>query len=195
VNVGVFLTEVVMKPGQVERFVFAYGLIPNQVESAPLDAAVRLFTSMFIHGGWLHILGNMWIFFIFGDNVEDRMGRVRFLVFYLVCGIAGGLLHVFFYRNSGVPVVGASAAISGVLGAYFLMFPHSRVLTLVPVFIFPLFVELPAMLFLALWFFLQLLSGHLALQGGAAAEGVAWWGHIGGFVTGMILHRLFLWRR
>jgi membrane associated rhomboid family serine protease len=145
-------------------------------------------TSMFMHGGWMHIIGNMWSLWIFGDNVEDRMGRGGFLLFYLLSGLTAGAVHVVTNPASTVPTVGASGAIAGVMGAYLLLFPHSSVVTLVPVFFFMHVVEIPAVFFLGFWFFLQLFSGTLALAAaGAQAGGVAWWAHIGGFVVG------FLW--
>jgi membrane associated rhomboid family serine protease len=150
-------------------------------------------TSMFLHGGWAHFLGNMLYLWIFGDNVEDRFGHGRYLAFYLLCGAAAAMLQVAFSAGSRVPMVGASGAIAGVLGAYFVMFPRSRVLTLVPIFIIVQLVEVPAIVLLGLWFVLQLLSGVGSLGQRADVGGVAFWAHAGGFVVGMI--GVFLFRR
>jgi membrane associated rhomboid family serine protease len=149
---------------------------------------ITLLSSMFMHGGWMHIIGNMWSLWIFGDNVEDRMGRGGFLLFYLLSGLAAGAVHIVTNPGSTVPTVGASGAIAGVMGAYLLLFPHSSVVTMVPVFFFLQVIEVPAILFLGFWFLSQLFSGTLALAvAGTQAGGVAWWAHIGGFVVG------FLW--
>jgi membrane associated rhomboid family serine protease len=142
-----------------------------------------MFTSMFLHGGFLHLLGNMWILWIFGDNVEDRLGKGRFLLYYLICGLAAVYLHYLTGRASGVPVIGASGAIAGVMGGYFVLFPHARVLTLVPIFIFIQIITIPAVVFLVLWFLMQLLSGVVA-SAAQVGGGVAWWAHIGGFIVG-----------
>ena len=148
---------------------------------------------MFLHGGWMHILGNMLYLHIFGDNVEDMLGRGRFLAFYLLCGAASFLAQILFQSHSMVPNVGASGAIAGVLGAYFLLFPRARVLTVIPLFIFFPVVEIPAFFFLGIWFLIQFLSGAASLGASSALSGgVAWWAHIGGFVAGMVLLRVFL---
>src|SRR5262249_54633284 len=143
-------------------------------------------SSMFLHGGWMHIIGNMWSLWIFGDNVEDRMGRIGFGCFYLLSGLAAGALHIIFNANSHAPTVGASGAIAGVMGAYLLLFPHATVITLVPIFIFLQAVELPAVVFLGLWFLINLWSGIGSLAAHTQAGGVAWWGHIGGFLLGIL---------
>jgi rhomboid family protein len=146
---------------------------------------LTLLSSMFLHGGWMHVIGNMWSLWIFGDNVEDRMGRTGFLCFYLLSGLAAGILHIAFNPGSRIPTVGASGAIAGVMGAYLLLFPHARVLTLVPIFIFLQTVELPAVIFLGFWFLTNLLSGIGSLAAHTGAGGVAWWAHIGGFLVGL----------
>jgi len=144
---------------------------------------------MFLHGGWLHLIGNMWFLWIFGDNIEDRLGHLRYLVFYLVCGLGAGLAHTLFNLSSAIPTIGASGAVAGVLGGYLLLYPHARVLTLLPWF-FAL--ELPAYVVLALWFVIQLFSGTASLGArDASAGGVAWWAHIGGFLLGLALVKLF----
>jgi membrane associated rhomboid family serine protease len=148
---------------------------------------------MFLHGGWLHVISNMWSLWIFGDNVEERMGRARFLVFYLLTGLIAGLTHYYTNIDSTIPTVGASGAIAGVLGAYFVLFPHSRIIVVVPVFLFPFFFEIHAALYLFFWFVSQLFAGTLGLLARANdVGGVAVWAHAGGFVAGMVLHRLFL---
>lgn len=152
-----------------------------------------LITSMFLHGGWMHILGNMWFLWIFGDNVEDRMGHFRYLIFYLVCGIGAGLSHIYLYPDSQIPTIGASGAIAGVMGAYFISFPQSRVLTLIPVIIFFPLIEVPAVFFLGFWFVIQFLQGTVALASPDVSGGVAWWAHLGGFVAGAVL--VFFFRK
>jgi membrane associated rhomboid family serine protease len=147
---------------------------------------------MFLHGGWMHIISNMWTLWIFGDNVEDRMGPGRFLIFYLVCGIAAGFTHMLINPDSSVPSVGASGAIAGVLAAYFLWFMHSRVLVLIPILIFPVFAEVPAVLYLGVWFITQLFSGTAGLVRPQEGGGIAFWAHIGGFIAGGLLCWLFL---
>jgi membrane associated rhomboid family serine protease len=144
-----------------------------------------IFTSMFLHGGWLHFLGNMLYLWIFGDNVEDRLGHLRYLVFYVLCGVAAALLHIFTNHGSTLPTVGASGAIAGVLGAYLVFFPGARVLALVPILFFFQLMELPALIFLGFWFVIQFFSGALSLAS-QPVGGTAWWAHIGGFMAGVI---------
>lgn len=146
---------------------------------------------MFLHGGWLHVIGNMLYLYIFGDNVEDILGHGRYLAFYLACGTASFLVQILLQANSMVPNVGASGAIAGVLGAYILLFPRARVVTLVPIFIFFTVVEIPAFIFLGIWFLIQFASGAMTLgRTTALSGGVAWWAHIGGFLVGMFLLKL-----
>jgi membrane associated rhomboid family serine protease len=143
------------------------------------------FSSMFLHGGWLHLIGNMWALWIFGDNVEDRLGHLRYFAFYLASGIAAGLLHVLVNPDSMVPTVGASGAIAGVMGAYFRFYPQAKVQTLIPPFFVGPFFELPAVLFLGWWFLLQFCNGSLSLGPRGNFGGVAWWAHVGGFLFGL----------
>jgi membrane associated rhomboid family serine protease len=182
VNVLVFLYERTLPEPLLDQFVASYALIPAWF-SVP-----ALFTSQFLHGGWLHIISNMLYLWIFGDNVEDRLGHGRFVAFYLGCGAAAAVLQTLFDPFSSVPMVGASGAIAGVMGAYFVLYPHSRVLTAVFLVIFFDIIEIPAVFFLGLWFLLQLLSGvgSLAL-GTAAGGGIAFWAHIGGFMAGALI--------
>jgi membrane associated rhomboid family serine protease len=194
VNVLVFLHEIALGP-YVERFVYAYGLIPRRFvywPGDPLDPQrlLPLFTSMFWHGGWLHLISNMLYLWIFGDNVEDRLGHLRFLLFYVAAGAAAGLTHVVLGPTSTLPTVGASGAIAGVLGAYLVTFPRSRILTLIPIFIFPWFVEIPAIIYLVFWFLMQLLAGIGSLGMAVETGGVAVWAHVGGFVAGVVLMKL-----
>ncbi len=176
------------------RFIHTWGLVPSQLASAPADAWLTIFTGMFLHGGWFHILSNMWVLFIFGDNVESRMGSGSYLLFYLSSGIAAALMQVYLSLTSTTPMIGASGAIAGVLGAYLILFPRSRIASLVPIFFIFTIIEIPAVLFLGFWFVTQLFSGWQSLQG-ADVSAVAWWAHIGGFIFGMITVRLFARRR
>jgi membrane associated rhomboid family serine protease len=151
---------------------------------------------MFLHGGWLHIIGNLWTLWIFGDNVEERMGSGRFVVFYVLCGLAASITHVLTNAQSTVPAVGASGAIAGVMGAYFFLFPYSRVIVVIPILIFPFFFELPAVIYLGVWALTQVFSGTLSIaSGNVQVGGVAWWAHVGGFGAGLILHFLFVMGR
>ena len=145
----------------------------------------------FLHGGWMHLLGNMLYLYIFGDNVEDTLGHGRYLLFYIACGAASFAVQIGFQPGSAVPNIGASGAIAGVLGAYFLLFPRARVVTLLPLFIFFTTIEIPAVVFLGLWFLLQFLSGTVSLGRPAATGGVAWWAHVGGFVAGVVFLKVF----
>lgn len=191
-NAAVFLFELSLGE-DLARLFASFGVTPFRVSEA-LDtwaddpgAYLSFITSMFLHGGWMHLLGNMIFLYVFGDNIEDRFGHGRFLLFYLLTGAAAAATQVFIEPSSGVPMVGASGAIAGVLGAYVILFPRARVLTLIPIFVFFQLIELPAFVFLGLWFLMQIVSGLLALQIGADAGGVAWWAHIGGFVAGAVL--------
>jgi membrane associated rhomboid family serine protease len=180
-----------MGPNASIRFISLFGLIPSEFSLLNPLSYISIFTSMFLHGGWFHLITNMWILYIFGDNVEDRMGSVRYLVFYLMAGAAAGLTHVFFASGSNLPTVGASGAIAGVLGAYMILYPRARVVTLIPVFIFPWFVDIPAVFFLGIWFLTQVSSGLLSIGAMTAFGGIAWWAHIGGFLFGLLLVRRF----
>jgi membrane associated rhomboid family serine protease len=190
-----YLLELAQGQG-IHKFILAYGLVPARYSIPEVGAyftfgqqVFSLFSFMFIHGGFWHLLGNMWSLYIFGDNVEDRLGSFRYLLFYLLCGLASGASHLFINWHSQVPTIGASGAIAGVMGAYFLLYPKSRILTLIPLFFIPYFLELPAFFFLGIWFILQFLSaaGPHGQEGG-----IAWWAHIGGFVFGMVFLKLFL---
>ena len=145
---------------------------------------------MFLHGNWLHVIFNMWMLWIFGDNVEDRMGALRFIAFYLVCGLVAGGLQILANPEATTPVVGASGALAGIMGAYYFMYPYSRIV--IWVFFMPLFFEVPAIAFLGVWVIVQLYKATNGLMGGSAVTDVAWWGHLGGFIAGMLLYRPFL---
>lgn len=192
-NTLVFIYELGLSDGQLQRLVGAYALVPARIEAAPLTYGFTIFSSIFMHAGWFHLISNMWVLFIFGDNVEDRMGSISYLIFYLLSGAAAGVLQTYLTPGSSVPVLGASGAIAGVLGAYIFLFPAARVVTLVPIFFFMSVIEIPALIFLGFWFISQLFSG-LASIGAEAAQGVAWWAHIGGFLVGLVLSPFFLKR-
>ncbi|MEE8506292.1 MAG: rhomboid family intramembrane serine protease [Kiloniellales bacterium] len=188
----VFLWQVTLPPGAGEAAVYAYGLIPAVLfgertlppEIARIPAELSVLTSMFLHGGWLHLIGNMLYLWIFGNNIEDAMGHARFVVFYVICGIAAAFAQALQDPGSTVPMIGASGAIGGVLGGYLLLYPRARVLVLVPFGFFMHMIRIPAVIVLGFWFVLQFLESALA---GDQAGGVAYWAHIGGFVAGMVL--------
>ena len=185
VNVAIFLLEV-MLGAEATMLTETFGIVPARLTTQWRNPFV-LFTvvsSMYLHGGWAHLIGNMWYLWIFGDNVEDRMGRFRFFVFYTVCGVIAGLLQVAAAPRSTIPMIGASGAIAGVLGAYLILYPRARVSTLVPVFYFIRIVWLPAVIVLGGWFLIQLFNGLASLNVVMQTGGVAWWAHIGGFVAG-----------
>jgi membrane associated rhomboid family serine protease len=193
INVVVFSHQVLLPPAAGEAFVRTYGLVPAKISLALAgkhytmeQALLPLFTCMFLHGGFLHIIGNMWFLWIFGGNVEDRLGSLPYLLLYLVAGIGSGISQTLFSWGSHIPSIGASGAISGVLGAYIVFFPGSRILTLVPLFIIFFTWRIPAVIFIGLWFIVQFLSGVSSL-GSAATGGVAWWAHVGGFLIGAII--------
>jgi membrane associated rhomboid family serine protease len=201
VNAGAFVYELTLGPG-LREFLFEWGLVPVRFtlalqggEESWLGPGVTFLTSMFLHGGWLHLIGNMWYLMIFGDNVEDRLGRFRYILFYLLAGCCSALIHYASHPGSQIPTVGASGAIAAVLGAYTVCYPRARVITLVPLFPFFQIMALPALVVLGLWFVFQFLSAALALAAGGGGGGIAWWAHIGGFVFGMIAVRLFAYRR
>jgi len=193
-NVWVFLLELAQGQG-INRLVFVYGIVPARYVSLhgfknlTLDGFfVPVLVSMFLHGGWLHLLGNMLFLFVFGRSVEDRYGHLKFLLLYLLSGFAGASLHILLNAGSHLPSIGASGAIAGVLGAYFICFPRARITTLFFLIFFFWRVELPAVLVLGYWFLIQFVTGYqmLAIQS-ATGGGVAWWAHVGGFLTGLVL--------
>jgi membrane associated rhomboid family serine protease len=186
-NALAWLYEVSMPERVLTRFLYLYGVVPAAFSPA------TLITSMFLHGSWSHVIGNMWYLWIFGDNVEDRVGHGRFIIFYLLCGIAAGLGQVAIDPSSALPTIGASGAIAGVMGAYFVLYPHSRVLTLIP-WIFLQIVELPAIVLLGFWFLMQLLNaGAIAVTASTQGGGVAFAAHVVGFLVGVVA--VFVFRR
>jgi len=194
INIVVFLIQMSQGIG-LERFIYTYGLVPARF-SAPhisshftLDQQLfSLISYMFLHGGFMHILGNLWTLYIFGDNVEDRLGSFYYLVFYLLCGLMSGLFHLLLNYHSAVPTIGASGSIAGVMGAYFILYPNSKILTLIPIIFIPWFVEIPAVFFLGFWFVMQVFN---AASSTAMSSGIAWWAHIGGFIFGIVSLKLF----
>jgi membrane associated rhomboid family serine protease len=193
-NALVFFYQLSLPPKAGEALVMTYGLVPVRIQYALAgshhvtlaQAFLPLFTCMFLHGGWMHIIGNMLFLWIFGGNVEDRFGALPYLLFYVVCGLGSGISQVMFSWGSKIPSIGASGAISGVLGAYIVFFPGSRILTLVPLFIIFFLARIPAAIFIGLWFVVQFLSGLGSLNA-VNTGGVAWWAHVGGFAIGAVI--------
>ena len=194
-NAVTFLYELSLSPEDLRALIDTSGVTPTRlsmtgqgpVENAGVFVASSL-SGMFLHGGWFHLIGNMWYLWIFGDNVEDRIGHLRFLIFYLLCGALASLAHILFNLGNSVPSVGASGAVAGVLGAYLISYPFARVLTLVPLFLIWPVVELPAVLVLGFWFLVQLLNGTASVAvASETAGGITWWAHIGGFLAGIVL--------
>jgi membrane associated rhomboid family serine protease len=186
-NLAVFGLELSLSPTGLRALMESFAVIPDRF------APHTLGSYMFLHAGWLHLIGNLWFLWIFGDNVEDALGRGRFLGFYLVCGVLAGIVHLLVNPASPVPTVGASGAIAGVMGAYLLYFPQSRILTLVPIVIFFTTVEVPAAWMLLYWFLIQVVSGAWTAGQGALSGGTAWFAHIGGFLAGAAL--AWFWKR
>jgi len=197
INALVFFLELTAPEG-AERMIFAHGLIPQREMHVflgnPLAVGEWLrpfFTSMFLHGGFMHVIGNLWFLWIFGDNVEDRLGHARFAMFYVGCGLVAAVTQLLTAPGSTVPIIGASGAIAGVLGAYMVLFPTARVITFIPIFFLPWLIQVPAVFFLGVWFLEQLWAGGITLTSARGdVGGVAWWAHAGGFLTGS----LFAWR-
>ncbi|MDK2920641.1 MAG: hypothetical protein PWR24_198 [Desulfonauticus sp.] len=198
-NVLIFFYEASLPPLVLEHLFFEYGLVPARY-TYPFWAVymglsphnyLPFLTNMFLHGSWLHLIFNMWALYIFGDNVEDRMGHLRYLIFYLLCGLGANLCHFYLNYNSTIPTVGASGAIAGIMGAYLVLFPHSRIITLIPLFFIPYFIEIPAIFYLTGWFISQLFSGVFSLTSEQFSSNIAFFAHIGGFVVGILLLPLF----
>jgi membrane associated rhomboid family serine protease len=200
VNAGVFFFELQLSDAQLDQLFYLFGLVPARYShpgwahwvGLSADDYWPFLTCMFLHGGWFHFIGNMWTLWIFGDNVEDRMGPARFLIFYLLCGLAASVVHYLTNWYSAVPTVGASGAIAGVMGAYFLLYPRARIIMLLPIFFYPFFFEIPAVLYLGVWFYSQLLGGMLSIAGPAQVGGIAVWAHVGGFLAGAVLRGVFV---
>lgn len=179
-----------MPEAALQSFIGEWGTVPAHVTQTPNGQAyLTLFTSMFLHGGWSHLLGNMWFLYLFGDNVEDRMGHLKYVIFYLICGIAASAAQVYSDVNGTIPGVGASGAISGVLGAYLVLFPHARIRTYIGTYTS---VWVPAIFFIIIWFLMQFFPALASLHlEGVKTGGIAFWAHVGGFVAGVILVKLF----
>jgi membrane associated rhomboid family serine protease len=200
VNIFLFLFEISFPIQSLKILFYNYGVVPARYFSPSLvsefsfssNPLIPFFSSMFLHGGWLHIIFNMWALFIFGDNVEDKLGHFNYLLFYLGSGLIAGIIHAIFNYNSIVPSIGASGAIAGVMAAYVILFPGANIKTLFIIFFFPIIVSVPALIFVCLWFFSQLFTGTLSLFNGASG-GTAWWAHIGGFIAGVGL--LFMFKK
>jgi len=193
INVLIYLVEL-SKGSGLQQFISTYGLVPARYSMpelgahfSPAQQVVALFSFMFLHGGFWHLLGNMWSLYIFGDNVEDRLGHFKYLVFYILCGLLSGFFHLAINWTSGVPTIGASGAIAGVMGAYLILYPESKILTLIPIIIIPYFIEIPALFFLGIWFIIQFLG---AAASSAEAGGIAWWAHVAGFLSGIFLLKI-----
>lgn len=204
INVVVFFFEL-MLGSHLQVFIEQFGVIPIKyfyegiqlstgevIYFSDYSRIIPLFSSIFLHGGWFHLFGNMLYLWIFGDNVEDRMGHFRYLIFYILCGLSASITHIIMNSESSVPTIGASGAIAGVLGAYMFLYPNAKVIVLLPIFIFFEVIQLPALFVLGLWFVMQLFQGTLALSvESSATGGVAWWAHIGGFIFGAITVHIF----
>jgi membrane associated rhomboid family serine protease len=190
-NVLVFLLQRSMENAGFTRISLDFGFVPTRFLQDPIREFLTIFSAMFMHGGWLHLLFNMWFLWIFGDNVEDRLGRPRYILFYLSSGIIATLSHLFVEQGSAIPLIGASGAIAGVLGAYMSLFFNARVTVIFPPFIFFRF-DLPAWLVISEWFLVQFLNGMASLAGAGAESGTAFFAHIGGFLAGLLLVRLLL---
>jgi membrane associated rhomboid family serine protease len=201
-NVIMFLGELMMPPRALVEFIHLFGIVPARYTypdwafwaGFPPGDYWPFLTSMFLHGGWLHIFGNMWTLWIFGDNVEDRMGSLRFVAFYFLCGLSAGVVHWFVNQDSTIPTVGASGAVAGVMGAYLLLFPYARIVVMTPILFLPLFFELPAVTYLVVWVVTQVFSGTLSLANAGEVGPIAWWAHVGGFATGMALKSVLVRR-
>ncbi len=195
VNIFVFVKEIQLaRVGALEAFIFKEGLVPQVFLTAPVTHISNLFTHMFLHGGWGHVLGNMWFLHIFGDNVEERLGHVRYFIYYLLMGLGAAAAQMYMHPGATMPMIGASGAIAGVLGGYFILFPGARVLTFFIFVIFIKFIEIPAFFFLGLWFLMQAFNGVGSIATQAVrgdTGGVAWWAHAGGFAAGILFINFF----
>ena len=191
INALVFFFSISLSPDGFLQFIYTYALIPAEIDLAQPLTLTPFLTHQFLHGDWLHFISNMWILFIFGDNIEDRLGSIRYLIFYLLGGAAAGLLQLYLTTDPSLPALGASGAIAAVLGGYFVFFPNSRVITLIPIFFIPWFVRIPALIYIGVWFILQLVQGVTSLVPGAPVTNIAWWAHIGGFLFGLVAARPF----
>src|SRR3989338_3287551 len=193
INVLIFLYELSLDSGLGE-FIMKYAVLPLKIKHYSQDPDLTFtsisfpfVSSMFLHGGFIHLIGNMWYLLIFGDNIEDKLGHFKFFGFYILCGIIASSVHVLFNSQSDIPCIGASGAIAGVLGAYMVTFPYARIVTVIPLFVFLQVIELPAMVVLGFWFVIQFFNGATSITASTSGAGVAWWAHIGGFAAGIII--------
>ena len=196
INISIFLHELFLGPN-LGVFVMQYGIVPAKVthyfqaSNLPFNSTFFPFiSSTFLHGGFIHLIGNMWFLWIFGDNIEDKLGHFKYLGFYILCGAIASSVHVFFNSRSEIPCIGASGAIAAVLGAYMVTFPCARIITVIPIFFFLQIIELPAIIVLGFWFFIQFFSGAISITASTSGNSVAWWAHIGGFISGIILFNI-----
>ncbi len=194
-----FLLEMTLGFEELSQFVSVFGVVPAELNFLQPVTLIGLITSIFLHGSWIHLISNMWALFIFGDNVEDRMGHIRYLAFFLIGGVVASLVHVVISNyilgpgsvQARVPLIGASGSIAAVLGAYFYLYPRARIVTFIPWIVLPPLVELPAIVYLGVWFLMQLYPGLRSLGTIGEGGGVAWWAHIGGFIFGLLVVRAF----
>lgn len=193
INGAIYLFEMALGEN-LNHLINLFGIIPERYFSLAsaggfiyVERFLPFFSSIFLHGGWFHVLWNLWFLWIFGDNVEDHFGHFNFLVFYIFCGVLAGLAHTYMNPASSIPTIGASGAIAGVMGAYIILHPQARVLTIIPIFIIFPIIHIPAFVYLGIWFFIQFLSGAASIGSSQSYQGVAWWAHIGGFLTGLFV--------
>ncbi|NUU96538.1 peptidase S54 [Marinitoga sp. 1135] len=202
INTIVFFVELSLPSGIREHFINYYGFIPGELTKGIVTGNIQyiilnlfsIFTSMFLHGSFLHILGNMWSLWLFGDNVEDTLGHFKFLMVYIISGYIAAFTHYIFNITSPVVTIGASGAIAGIIGLYFVLFPFAKIQTLFIIIVFPFFIDIPAFIFIGIWFMSQIFNGVLSLIGPYYGSGVVWWAHIGGFVYGAHLAKKYKWK-
>jgi membrane associated rhomboid family serine protease len=199
INGIIFLFEIYIPKDILSQIFYAFGLVPARyslpkwafIHGLSFDDYLSFLTNMFLHGGWLHIIGNMWFLYLFGSTVEDHMGHIRFMLFYFLSGIAASVTYFVIDIHSAIPAFGASGAIAGVMGAYIVMFPQAKIVTLILILFFPIFIELSAFIYIGFWFILQVFSGTLSFASHTTGGGIAWWAHIGGFISGIVLVLFF----
>ena len=201
INILVYIFQFLLPEKLNAGLIYNFGFLPTRLSGEIMRWSISgydlipLISGMFLHSSWLHLLGNMWFMWLFADNVEDRMGHFKFFIFYILSGIAAMLCHYIFNLGSTSPVIGASGAIAGVMGAYFIMFPRAKITTLFLIVVIPIFINIPAVIFLMLWFIMQIYSGAINTLAGGIGGGVAWWAHIGGFICGILLLKLMHTRK
>ncbi len=199
INGIIFILEISIPKDLLLRLVYLFGLVPAKytypqwavIHGLKFDDYLSFLTNLFLHGGWLHIVGNMWFLYLFGSRVEEQMGHGRFLIFYLLAGIAASAAYFIIDIHSTVPEMGASGAIAGVMGAYMIMFPKAKILTVILILFLPFFVQLSVFVYVGFWFLLQLISGAISFASQTSKGGVAWWAHVGGFGAGILLLPFF----